>query len=188
MALLERRSLAVEILALVALGGALACGGDEPARDQAVFWIALSAPPGGGTCSSFETFDAPNDGTARGITTGGGAGERLVDGDDGFVECVVAEGTAADQYNLSLNLQQAGDFGSLSVTGVATGADATLNIALTTTTAVRLEQNGCTATVREALSGAVWLTDITCPTLGDPSSPGIRCVGTGGMIAENCSR
>ncbi|HTV24210.1 MAG TPA: hypothetical protein VMG12_36210 [Polyangiaceae bacterium] len=186
MALWHRRSLAVEVLALVALSGTLACGDDEPARDQTVFWMTLSTALGA-TCSSFDTFDVPNDGSARGITTGGGGGDRFVDGDGGYVECTVEEGSAAGQYNLVMTLS-AGDFGNLTVSGVANGGMATVDVNFTTNTSVNLEQRGCTATVREALAGAIWLQNLSCPGLVDPSSPGITCTGTGGLIAENCAR
>jgi len=186
MALWHRRSWAVEVLALVALSGGLACGDDEPARDQTIFWVTLGTALGA-TCSSFDTFDAPNDGSARDITIGRGAGDRFVDGDEGYVECNVSEGSAAGQFNLSLSLS-GGDFGNLSVRGVATGTDATVDLDFTTTGGISLEQDGCTATVREALAGAIWLTNLSCPGLIDPSSPGVTCTGTGGLIAENCSR
>jgi hypothetical protein len=187
MALRHRRSWAVEVLALAAMSGALACGDDEPARDQTVFWMTLSTSLGA-QCSSFDTFDVPNDGTARNITTGNGAGARFVDGDDdGFVECTVEEGSAAGQFNVSLSLS-AGDFGNLSVVGVATGTQATVDVNFTTTTAVSLSQDDCTATVEEALAGAIWLKNLSCPGLVDRSSPGISCTGTGGLIAENCAR
>jgi hypothetical protein len=168
------------------MGGSLACGDDEPARDQTVFWMTLGTSQGA-RCSSVDTFDVPNDGTARNITIGNGAGARFVDGDDGFVECTVEEGSAAGQFNLSLELS-AGDFGSLYVTGVATGEEATLNVDFTTTSSISLGQDGCTASVRQALAGAIWLQELSCPGLVDPSSPGISCTGTGGLIAENCSR
>jgi hypothetical protein len=177
------------VLALAAMSGALACGDDEPARDQAVFWIALSASLGA-QCSSFETLDVPNDGTARNIAAGNGRGARFVDGEgDGFVTCLVEERSADGQFNVDVELS-AGDFGNLSVSGVAppAGGQATLNVNFTTTSALRLSQDGCTATVEEALSGAIWLKNLSCPGLVDPSSPGISCTGTGGLIAENCAR
>jgi hypothetical protein len=186
MALQHRRSWAVEVLALAAMSGALACGDDEPARDQTVFWMTLSTSLGA-QCSSFDTFDVPNDGTARNITTGNGSGARFVDGEgDGFVECSVEEGSAG-QFNVSLSLS-AGDFGNLSVIGVATGDQATVDVDFTTTTSVSLSQDDCTATVEEALAGAIWLKNLSCPGLVDPSSPGISCTGNGGLIAENCAR
>jgi hypothetical protein len=186
MALRHRRTWAVEVLALGLMSGALACGDDEPARDQTVFWMTLSTSIGA-RCSSIDTFDVPNDGTARNITTGSGGGARFVDGDDGYVECTVEEGSAAGQFNVSLDLS-AGDFGNLSVRGVATGEQATLDVDFTTTGSISLGQDGCTATVRQALAGAIWLQNLSCPGLVDPSSPGISCTGTGGLIAENCSR
>jgi hypothetical protein len=177
----------MEVLALAAVSGALACGDDKPARDQTVFWIALSASLGA-QCSSFETFDVPNDGTARNITTGNGNGARFVDGsDDGYVTCTVEEGSADGQFNVDLRLS-AGDFGTLSVVGVAAGGQATVDVDFTTTSALSLSQDDCTATVEEALAGAIWLKNLSCPGLVDPSSPGISCTGTGGLIAENCAR
>lgn len=177
----------MEVLALAAVSGALACGDDKPARDQTVFWIALSASLGA-QCSSFETFDVPNDGTARNITTGNGNGARFVDGsDDGYVTCTVEEGSADGQFNVDLRLS-AGDFGNLSVVGVAAGGQATVDVDFTTTSALSLSQDDCTATVQEALAGAIWLKNLSCPGLVDPSSPGISCTGTGGLIAENCAR
>ena len=169
------------------MSGALACGDDEPARDQTVFWIALSASLGA-QCSSFETFDVPNDGTARNITSGNGAGARFIDGEgDGFVSCTVEQGSAAGQFDLNLSLS-AGDFGNLSVVGTATGEQATVDVNFTTTSFVSLSQDDCTATVEEALAGAIWLKNLSCPGLVDDSSPGISCTGTGGLIAENCAR
>ena len=187
MALRQRRSWAVEVLALAVMSGALACGDDEPARDQTVFWMTLSTSLGA-QCSSFDTFDVPNDGTARNITTGNGVGDRFVDGqDDGYVECTVEQGGGEGQFNVLMTLS-AGDFGNLRVSGVANGNQATVDVDFTTTSSVSLSQDDCTATVEEALEGAIWLKNLRCPGLVDPSSPGISCTGTGGMIAENCAR
>jgi hypothetical protein len=178
--------LAVEVLALAVAGGVLACGDDKPARDQTVFWMTLSTSLGA-TCSSFDTFDAPNDGTARNITTGTGGGDRFVDGDGGYVSCTVEQGGAAGQFNVTLSLSGA-DFGNLTVTGVTMGQDATVDVSFTTASGIDLAQDGCTATVKEALAGAIWLQNLSCPGLVDRSSPGISCTGTGGLIAENCAR
>jgi hypothetical protein len=180
--------LAFQVLALLALGNTVACGDDEPARDQSVFWMSFGQSPGA-NCSSARTFSVPDDG-ARSVTTGNGQGERLVDGDDGLVECSVRE-SGAGQFDLSLNLT-GGEIGALSVRGAASKAPnvdgtATIDIDMTTS-GFRLTQDGCTATVREALAGAVWLDDLSCPGLIDPSSPSISCTGTGGLIIENCSR
>lgn len=184
MAVRHRRC--VSVLALALSSGGFACGDDEPARDQTVFWLTLSTALGA-TCSAFDTFDAPNDGTARNITTGRGEGARFVDGDGGFVECIVQDSSTAGQLDLSLNLS-GGDFGNLNVSGVLAGEMATVDVSFTTTGAVRLEQDGCTASVQEARPGAVWLQNLNCPGLVDRSSPNITCTGTGGLIAENCAR
>ncbi len=181
----QRRSLAFEVLALAALGGAFACGDDEPARDQSVFWMSLQTSPGA-TCSSARTYSLPDD-TARAVTTGNGQGERLVDGDEGLVECTVQEG-AAGQFSLSVNLSS-GEIGSLSIRGSANKTDGTATVDVDfTTTGFRLTQDGCQATVREALPGALWLDDLSCPGLIEPSSPGVTCNGAGGLIVENCAR
>src|SRR5688500_12702529 len=180
MALRHRRSRAMGVLALAAMSGVLACGDDEPARDQTVFWIALSASLGA-QCSSFDTLDVPNDGTARNITAGDGTGARFVDGtDDGYVTCTVEEGSADGQFNVDVRLS-AGDFGNLSVVGVAPAArgQATVDVNFTTPSALSLSQDDCTATVQEALPGVIWLKNLGCPGLVDPSSHGISCTGTG---------
>src|SRR5690606_36335824 len=117
---------------------------------------------------------------------GNGGGERLVDGDDGFVECSVQQGGADGQFDLDVSLS-AGVIGSLRISGEAAGTAATVDVTFTTTS-FSLEQDGCTATVREALAGAIWLDNLSCPGLVDRSSPAISCTGTGGLIAENCSR
>lgn len=184
----HRRSLAFEVLTLAALSGTLACGDDEPARDQSVFWMALGTSLGA-TCSSARTFSLPNE-TARTVTSGNGQGDRLVDGDDGIVSCRVEE-TGTGQFSVSVDLSS-GEIGTLSIRGTASKAPsvegtATVDVDFTTTQ-FRLTQDGCTATVREALAGAIWLDDLSCPGLVDPSSPGISCTGTGGVIAENCAR
>lgn len=166
------------------------CGDDEPPRDQAVFWMNLS-PAQGAMCSSARSFFIPGN-DARDIITGGGAGARLVDGEGGgFVSCSVSA-TGADTYAVGLDFS-VGEIGSFSARGsVTNGAGdtpgtGTLDIYFTTTQ-FDLEQRGCTATVEEAFAGATWISNLSCPGMVDPSSPQISCVGTGGFIAENCSR
>jgi hypothetical protein len=188
----HRGSRAFEVVAVAVLGSALLnCGDDEPARDQAVFWIQLGTASGA-TCSSTRAFNLPGM-DARTIITGtNGTGDRLVDGDDdSLVECSVTEAAAAGQYNLSFNLSS-GEIGSFNVRGSLTKpADAdgqgTFDV-IFNTTSFSLEQDGCTGTIRQALRGAVWISSLSCPGLIDPSSPGISCTGNGGLIAENCSR
>lgn len=148
------------------------------------------SPSQGSTCSSARTFNVPGP-EARATIIGSGQGPRLVDGDDGRVECNVSNGSAAGEFNVTVTLSS-GEIGSLLLRGAVTLAgDAqgtgTFRVDFTTTQ-FSLTQTGCTATVEEALPGAVWVSNLTCPDLGDPSSPSIACVGTGGFIAENCSR
>lgn len=166
----------------------LGCGDDEPARDQTVFWMSLSANLGQ-MCSSIRSYSLPDD-TARSIITGSGQGERLVDGDDAIVECTVSE-SGAGQFNVAFDLSsgEIGSFGARGTVSKMPNADGTgtFNINFVTTQ-FSLEQDGCTATVEEALEGALWVSNLSCPTFGDPRSPSIACTGTGGFILENCSR
>jgi hypothetical protein len=189
----HRRSWAFKVLTVGVLGSALSalsCGDDEPARDQAVLWLQLGTALGA-TCSSARAFNLPDDG-ARSIITGNGAGDRLVDGsDDANIVCGVSEGSAAGQYNVNFNLSR-GEIGSFNLRGSLTkpadgDGQGMFNVVFATTS-FTLQQNGCTGTVRQALPGAVWLSSLSCPGLVDPSSPAITCTGTGGLIAENCSR
>ena len=53
---------------------------------------------------------------------------------------------------------------------------------------VALNQDDCTATVQEAVGGALWVSNLSCTNLRDPSSPAVACTGTGGFIIENCAR
>lgn len=169
---------------------ALGCGDDKPAKDQTVFWFQLSQSQGQ-QCSSVAGFSLPDE-TARGTIVGAsGQGERLVDGDDGaIVECRVQPGAAAGQYNVSVYIQSdtVARFdanGTVTKTGEGTGTG-TFDVNLASS--FSLGQTGCTATAQEAVGGALWIKDLTCPALRDPSSPAISCTGTGGFIIENCSR
>jgi hypothetical protein len=169
------------------MGGALGCGDDEPARDQALLWVQLD----GASCTHFRTFSLPDDG-ARNVLTGSGQGDRLVDGsDDSLVQCTVAAGSAAGQFNVNLDLSR-GEIGNFSASGVVTMTSETAGTAnvdiVLQTTSFTVAQDGCTATARAGLAGAVWLNNFSCPGLVDPSSPGSICTGTGALIAENCSR
>jgi hypothetical protein len=182
--------LAFEVLTVAALGVAFGCGDDEPPSDQAVFWMSLS-PAQGEACSAQRTFSLPDE-SARSVLTGSGQGERLVNGeDDNFVECRVSEGGASGQFDVSFDLSS-GEIGSFSARGAVTMTSATegtgtVDIILQTTS-FTLEQDGCTATAKAGLEGAVWFDSVTCPGLVDRRSPGGVCNGLGGFIAENCAR
>jgi hypothetical protein len=186
----HRRSLAFQVLILTGVVAAAGCGDDEPARDQTVFWTTLSTSLGN-TCSSNNSFNLP-DGSARDRIISGGGGDRLEDGDGSIVECSVTDGNVAGTYNVTYRIS-VGEIGSYSASGIVTqtpggpGGTGTLNVDFATTQ-FKLGQKGCTATVKQVLRGAIWITNLSCPELEDPSSPSISCVGTGGFIAENCSR
>jgi hypothetical protein len=182
--------LAFEVLTVAALGVAFGCGDEKPPSDQAVFWMELG-PAGSMPCSSSRSFSLP-DADARRVLTGSGQGERLVDGeDDTLVTCSVSEGSASGQFDVSLDLSS-GEIGSFSASGAVTMTSATegtgvLDI-IFQTTSFTLRQDGCTATAKAGLEGAVWFDSVSCPGLADRNSPNIRCNGSGGFIAENCAR
>jgi hypothetical protein len=182
--------LAFEVLTMATLSAALGCGEDEPAKDQAVFYMGLSTGSGQ-NCSSTRTFSLPDD-SARTVVIGTGQGERLVDGDDdSLVTCRVSEGNASGQFDVTFDLSS-GEIGSFSATGTVTMTSATegtgvLDI-IFQTSSFTLRQDGCTATAKAGLEGAVWFDSLSCPGLVDRSSPGIVCNGSGGLIAENCAR
>jgi hypothetical protein len=182
-----------EVLTVAVLGGALGCGDDKPARDQTVFWMQLGTSLGQ-MCSSTKTFSLPDDSARNTITNPNDDAERLVDGSDGsLVECTVSEGNAAGAYDLQLTLS-IGEIGSMYLRGPLTkpaGADGqgTFDINFNTTSfSLEQEDLGCTGTVKDARPGAVWITDLSCPSMSDPSSPGVACTGSGGLIAENCAK
>jgi hypothetical protein len=186
------RSWAFEVLTAAALGGVFGCGDDEPARDQTVFWMQLGTALGQ-TCSSTRAFTLPDESARTTIMNPSDDDERLVDGsDDSLVECTVSEGNAAGAFDLELNVSS-GEIGRLYLRGPITKAagvdgqgtfDMTFN---TTSFSLQQEDLGCTGTVKDARPGAVWITNLSCPSMSDPSSPGVSCTGSGGFIAENCA-
>ncbi len=141
-------------------------------------------------CSHLGNFGLPDETTARNTVFVSGEGDRLENGGETDVECRVEE-TGAGQYNVRYELSSA-EVGNLLITGTASkptpedGA-ATLNLNLQTTQ-FALEQQGdaCTGVVEFAGEGAIWIHDITCDNLIEPSSPGRVCTGSAGFIAENC--
>jgi hypothetical protein len=177
-------------LVLTGVGLALGCGDDKPAKDQTVFWVQMSTSVGQ-QCSSAASFSLPDE-TARSVIIGNGAGERLVDGDDDvIVECSVVPAATAGQYDVRFDLT-GGAVASFSASGTVNkmpGVDGTgtLDVYITTSQ-FSLSQADCTATVREAIGGALWVSNMTCPALVDPSSPAVECTGTIGFIIENCAR
>jgi hypothetical protein len=172
------------------------CGSDKQAPQQAVFWYGLSTAQGA-TCSSAKTYSFP-DSTARDTIVGtDGVGKRAEDGSDYLVVCTVKQSSAGGAYNVNLRFG-GGDVGSFTASGsltapaaAAAGADAvdtsgTLDVNFNTAD-FALQQTGCTAQVHTLVPGAVWLQNLSCSAMKDPSSPSISCQGTGGLIFENCS-
>jgi len=176
-------------LALAGVVLATGCGDDKPAKDQTVFWVSLTTALGK-TCSSARSFSLPDD-TARDNIVNGGGGARLKDGGENIVECTVSEGNAPGTFDVSYRVSK-GEIGSYSANGVVTmppgqkTGTGTLDVGFQSTQ-FSLTQEGCTATVNQAIAGAIWISSLSCPSLRDPSSPAIECVGSGGFIAENCS-
>jgi hypothetical protein len=172
------------------------CGSDKQAPQQAVVWYGLSTAQGA-TCSSAKTYNFP-DSTARDTIVGTtGVGKRAEDGSDYLVVCTVKQASAGGPYDVSLRFG-GGDVGSFTASGsltapapAATGSDTvdtsgTLNVNFNTAD-FALSQTGCTAQVHALVPGAVWLKNLSCPTMKDPSSPSISCQGTARLIFENCS-
>jgi hypothetical protein len=177
-------------LVLAGASLALGCGDDKPAKDQTVFWFQLSESVGQ-NCSSTASLSLPDE-TARQTIIGSGSGERLVDGDDDvIVECEVSPTATNGQYNVRFDLT-GGAVASFSVRGTVDkppGALGTGNLDVDIAAAgVALNQDDCTATVEEAVGGALWVSSLSCTDLRDPSSPAVACTGTGGFIIENCAR
>jgi hypothetical protein len=188
---LRQRSLACGVLAIAGVALATGCGDDKPAKDQTVFWVSLSTSQGK-TCSSARSYSLP-DMSARDNIVGSGGGERLKDGGENLVECSVSKGTAPGSFNVSYTVS-VGEIGSYSASGVVTApaqagqtGTGTLDVSFQTTQ-FTLGQESCVATVKQAAAGVIWVSNLSCPTLKDENSPAVECVGTGGFIAENCSR
>ena len=187
MGLRQRRSVVLGVLA--GAGLALGCGDDKPAKDQTVFWFQMSTSQGQ-QCSSTASFSLPDE-SARSIIIGSGRGDRLVDGDDDtVVECSVTPAATAGQYFVSVDLSS-GPVASFSVRGSVTkmpNVDGTGTFDVNLSSSFSLGQEDCSGTVKEVVGGALWVSNMSCPSLRDPSSPAIECTGTGGFIIENCAR
>jgi hypothetical protein len=163
------------------------CGDDEPPPDQTVFYLGLSQPVGARciTARSFGVPDATNTVNNRDVIFGSGDGERLEDGGDNLVSCRVSESGGTYQVSFELSSGEIGNLG-VSGTAVAGAAGANLNVDFTTRD-FSLGQDACTGDVQFIKPGAIWVRNLTCANLTDPSSPGVSCTGNGGFIIENCS-
>ena len=172
------------VWAAAATAGGFACGDDEPAPRQGVFWLGLS-PAQGGTCSSSRTFVVP-EGARDTIVSTDAQGDRIVDSGADQVICSVSPVAGAEgSFRVSMRLSsgEIGDFSGSGTMSKASGGQFDLNF---TTTSFSLQQEGCTVTVETVKAGAVWIKSLNCPNLRERSSPSIACVGNGGIILENC--
>jgi len=170
----------------------VACGGDDPAPQQAVAWFGLGQSASGASCSTLKTYQIP-DGARTTVTGASGAGERVKDGGDNIVECDVRPASGGtSNYNVSLKFQggEVGNFIASGAVPAPASADAsstgTLDVVFNTGQ-FGLHQDRCTADIKKLLPGAIWIRSLHCDNLHDPSSPGIACDGQGGVIFENCS-
>jgi hypothetical protein len=179
-------------LAAAAVTSAAACGDDKVAAQQAVVWFGLGTSSSGASCSTLKNYQFP-EGARSTITGGDGVGGRLKDGSDNLVECDVrlASGSTTN-YNVSVRFS-GGDVGNFVATGVVpappsrdTTSTGKLDLAFNTAQ-FALDQDGCTVDIKTLVPGAIWIRNLHCDNLRDPSSPGIACDGLGGVIFENCS-
>jgi hypothetical protein len=186
----QRRSGAFEVLVLAGVGLGLGCGDDEPAKDQTVFWLQMSEGVGQ-NCLSAASVSLPDE-TARSVIVGNGSGARLVDGKDGaFVECAVTPAATAGDYDVRFDLGGGAvtSFGARGTVSKMPNVPGTGSLDIDIATSqFSLGQDDCTATVQEAIGGALWVRNLTCPALRDPSSPAVECTATIGFIIENCER
>jgi hypothetical protein len=173
----------LEILAVVLAAGVFACGDDKAPPAQTVFWFGLG-PARGATCSSAKNYRFPGD-DAQQVIIGNGVGARLADGKDGYVDCSVTA-SAGGKFDVRTHLE-AGEIGNFTAQGSVDATSGTLQVALVGE-GFSLAQSDCSAKVEKVLSGAIWVSDLQCPLMKDMSSPGISCVGSGGIIFENCAR
>jgi hypothetical protein len=174
---------------LLAATGATACGDDEVAPQQAVFWLGLSSTAGS-QCSANRNYALPAD--ARTTVSGStGQGERVKDGQDimgtdTLVACTVKEtmkGSGSFNVNLRLSV---GEIGNFIADGTMGGTSGAVDVNFTTSQ-FNLEQDDCTANIETITGGAIWLKDLHCANMRDPSTPTISCDGLGGVIFENCT-
>lgn len=162
----------------------------DPSPAQAVVWFGL-APAQGANCSSTMTYQAPDDARET-ILGNSGAGDRVIDGGENSIVCTVqplagSEGT----YDVSLKFQ-AREIANFVATGRLTESSPstppnTVDLYFVTGQ-FSLSQQKCTTQVRVIVPGAIWISDLHCGGLRDPSVPGVSCDGRGGLIFEECSR
>jgi hypothetical protein len=184
----HRLGLACGVLVVGLVSIASGCGDDEPPPDQTAFFLGLSQA-NNARCTQSRSFGVPdpaNPLTARNVVFGDGNRDvRLEDGGDHLVECRVAQ--SGGTYQMSLEISS-GEIGNLGVSGTAVSGVGGANLSVNFQTQnFFLGQEGCTGDVQFVGAGALWVNNLNCPTLTDPSSPGVSCVGSGGFIIENCS-
>jgi hypothetical protein len=173
----------------LAATGTAACGDDEVAPQQAVFWYGLSSTAGG-QCSANKNFALPED--ARTTITGTtGQGDRVKDGqdimgNDTVVECSVKETMkGSNSFDVRLRLS-VGEIGNFLVLGKLSSPSGAVDVDFNTVT-FDLEQDDCTADVETIRGGAIWLKNLHCTDMREASSPSVSCDGFGGVIFENCA-
>ena len=185
----QRLSLWISIALLGAVG--VSCGDEKAPPQQAVIWLAFSTGTSGASCSSAQNFQFPD--TASSTITGqSGSGDRVKDAGDDVVTCSLAPAATMGSYNVSMFYQNpVNQVGSLEFTGTLTeGQTVPLNIDLqagAVNLSTRTPGQPCMAHVKRLNpDGAIWIDSLSCPNMVDARSPGTSCVGSGGLIFENC--
>lgn len=196
--LVRRRESPRLVWVLAAAVSGWSCGDEDPPPQQAVIWLAFSSAAGS-TCSSAQSFQFP-EGIAQGIVTGSsgvgpeGMDDRIRDEGDDLVSCSLQGAGAAGSYNVAMTFSNlARGVGNLEISGssLVQGQMAAITLRFRTSafelsTSAPMAQE-CMARVKTLNpDGAIWLDNLSCPNLRDQSSPGISCVGSGGLIFENC--
>lgn len=178
---MQRKQWVVGIMAVV---GA-ACGDEAPPKAQAVMFFGLSGGSDG-QCIVNEQFELPTGGNAREGAIRGFAPKdspRVVNG-EARVECTVAaEESGSFEVVFRLSSGVVGNFqgrGSLT----AEGGEMAVSFAHS---AGVVDQDDCTATVGTVLDGAIHISNLFCPSMGNSRSENINCNGDGAIILENCA-
>jgi hypothetical protein len=184
-------------LVLAAAVAGWSCGDDEPPPRQAVSWLGLSSGQGA-TCSSANSFQIPS-AIAQGIVTGStgkgpeGSEDRVKDTGADRVDCSLSSGGADGAYSVTMAYSNpANGVGALEMSGTLIEGQTVAFQLNFQSNAVSLSTNApaqpCMAHVKRLNpAGAIWIDNLSCPDLRDYSSPAIRCVGSGGLIFENCN-
>jgi hypothetical protein len=182
-------SLVLSGVVAVALAG---CGGDDPPKESAVIAFNLSRITGA-SCPIFN-FEYP---PGANDTIGGSieGTERLEDGGGNVINCRVRESMGAFDINLNLQTPMVAYFqatGRVTKSANQTALDNTVQVILQSDQAGELLQPSpvvptpCTANVDTVQNGAIWIRSLRCDNLRDENSPNVQCLGSGGLLFENC--